>query len=153
MCCCPGRFEVHADGVRRQRDLAEDILLISDWAPDRIVSLVESQEFEYLGVPQLPEMLSARFNWQHWPLRDLGAPTDSQNSQSAVSEWFTELSKGKKILFHCAAGLGRTGTLAARLLIAAGQEPQEAITVVRTARSGTVESLEQETFLLNSMKP
>ncbi|MGB1613086.1 MAG: protein-tyrosine phosphatase family protein, partial [Arenicellales bacterium] len=86
-------------------------------------------------------------NWLHWPIRDLGAPSDSSESAAAFASWAEALTSGKRLLFHCAAGLGRTGTLAARLLIATGVSPQSAIEAVRSARPGTVESPEQERFL------
>ena len=52
------------------------------------------------------------------------------------------------MLLHCAAGLGRTGTLAARLLIASGCAAAGAIATVRQARPGAIESDAQEEFLL-----
>ena len=147
MCCCPGRIEHHSDGVARQRNLDEDLMLIRDWRPDQIISLVETHEFDYLGISQLPEILSVEFGWQHWPLQDLGAPKASDQVDQAINRWFLALNEGQRLLIHCAAGLGRTGTLAARLLILSGSPPDIAISMVRAVRSGTVESKAQENFL------
>ncbi len=147
MCCCPGRIEHHSDGVARQRNLDEDLMLIRDWRPDQIISLVETHEFDYLGISQLPEILSVEFRWQHWPLQDLGAPKASDQVDQAINRWFLALNEGQRLLIHCAAGLGRTGTLAARLLILSGSPPDIAISMVRAVRSGTVESKAQENFL------
>ncbi|MGH7084161.1 MAG: hypothetical protein ACREFN_04140 [Acetobacteraceae bacterium] len=49
---------------------------------------------------------------------------------------------------HCKGGLGRTGTIAARLLIECGRQPHEAMAIVRRARPRTIETPEQETWLL-----
>jgi protein-tyrosine phosphatase len=51
------------------------------------------------------------------------------------------------VLVHCAAGLGRTGTLAALLLVEGGLEPEAAIARVRQARPGTLETADQEAFV------
>ena len=55
---------------------------------------------------------------------------------------------GGFVLFHCAAGLGRTGTMAALVLIDRFRMPAgEAIAAVRAARPGTIESDSQMRFL------
>jgi hypothetical protein len=45
-------------------------------------------------------------------------------------------------------GLGRAGTVAACLLIESGVAPSEAIRKVRTARSGAIETREQERYIM-----
>ena len=54
---------------------------------------------------------------------------------------------GERLVIHCYAGLGRTGLLAARLLIEFGEPPQRAIGLVRRARSGAIQTYEQEAYL------
>ena len=51
-------------------------------------------------------------------------------------------------LVHCKGGLGRAGTIATRLLIELGVAPREAINAVRQARPGTIETIEQERYVL-----
>ena len=45
------------------------------------------------------------------------------------------LSAGRRVLIHCGAGIGRTGTLAVCVLVALGQTRAEAEAVVRAAGS------------------
>ena len=52
------------------------------------------------------------------------------------------------MVVHCLAGLGRSGTVAARLLIELGHDPDEAIRRVRLARPGAIQSAAQEHYLL-----
>jgi ADP-ribosyl-[dinitrogen reductase] hydrolase len=52
------------------------------------------------------------------------------------------------VLVHCRGGLGRAGTIAARLLVELGMEPVNAITSVRAVRPGAIETREQEKYIL-----
>lgn len=51
---------------------------------------------------------------------------------------------GERIMIHCRGGQGRTGTLAARLLVESVVEPKRAIARVRDARPGAIETSAQE---------
>ena len=149
MCCCPGRLEFSSVGVRT-RDLDRDLGVIIDWEPLTVISLIEQYEFSILGVAHLPERYEiAPFEWYQCPITDLGAPGARFESQFAdiEPELLAQLSRGEKILLHCAAGLGRAGTIAARLLIGVGELPVDAIDSVRRARPGAIESKSQEDYL------
>jgi len=51
------------------------------------------------------------------------------------------------VLIHCRGGLGRTGTLAARLLMEEGQDAQSAMRMVRDVRPHAIETATQEKYL------
>jgi ADP-ribosyl-[dinitrogen reductase] hydrolase len=53
------------------------------------------------------------------------------------------------IVIHCKGGLGRTGTIAARLLIEFGADATNAIQSVRKARPGAIENNLQEYYVLS----
>jgi atypical dual specificity phosphatase len=94
--------------------------------------------------PDAPELL-AQLHAQtvHLPVPDSHAPTQDQLTQgvAAIDE---ALRAGKRVAVHCAAGLGRSGTLIAAYLVSQGAAPDEAIDQVRAARPGSVETDEQE---------
>jgi hypothetical protein len=59
------------------------------------------------------------------------------------------LRSGSDVLVHCRGGLGRAGTIAARLLVELGMKPATAIASVRAVRPGAIETSDQEKFVLN----
>lgn len=83
------------------------------------------------------------------PIADFSAPDQRLDWPALIERLAGELRQGHRIAFCCLAGYGRSGMMAARLLIAAGATPQAAITAVRTARPGAIESEEQVAYLLS----
>jgi ADP-ribosyl-[dinitrogen reductase] hydrolase len=84
--------------------------------------------------------------WLHLPIRDVSVPDRSFEANWVVAgaELRSVVRRGGSILLHCRGGLGRAGTIAARLLIELGMDAQSAIDAVRAARLGTIETREQE---------
>jgi protein-tyrosine phosphatase len=60
------------------------------------------------------------------------------------------LARGDRIAIHCAAGLGRTGMLVAKLLVDLGMPAGTAIQTVREQRPGAIETAQQEAFVRHS---
>ncbi len=150
MCACPGRTGLSAAGEMWCRDLSQDIAALESWRAERVVSLIEAHEFRELGVQGFAqEMRSTQFEWQHFPITNLMAPDCGATPDWAaqLAELSTVLDRGGRVVFHCAAGLGRTGTVAAALLVLAGYSSAVAIDAIRTARAGTIESAAQVKFL------
>jgi atypical dual specificity phosphatase len=79
----------------------------------------------------------------HIPIEDMHAPTMEQ-LDCAVSAIRRAREKGMGLAVHCAAGLGRTGTVLAAYLVSQGFDAHEAIARVRELRPGSIETPEQE---------
>lgn len=143
---CPGRQRLDA----WPRDLAQDLATVQAWGASTLLSLVEFHEFARLGVPGFAEAMShSAMVWLQVPVADMHTP-----DRGTLAAWRQcrpalrdALARGDKVLVHCAAGLGRTGMLVARLLVDSGLHADDAIARVRAARPGTIETEAQARFV------
>jgi ADP-ribosyl-[dinitrogen reductase] hydrolase len=147
MTLCPGRRDTLSVEGAWARDLEADLAVIAEWEPSLVVTLVEDFEFAMLGVSEFAEtMRRTGLGWRHIPIRDAGTPDARfEKAWSTVgAEARRMLLDGGRVLLHCRAGLGRTGMIAARLLVELGMSPESAIVAVRNARTGAIETRAQE---------
>lgn len=148
---CPGRRGLDSEGHEWRRDLDADLDRLVDLDASAVVTLIEDHEFSMLGVPDLARAAERRLSWFHIPITNMATPDGR-----AVAAWnscsdflLARLRANERVVFHCAAGLGRTGTIVAKLLVDVyGLHGAEALRRVREARPGTVESSAQEAFVL-----
>lgn len=79
----------------------------------------------------------------HLPVPGSCAPTQEQ-LDAGVGAIRAGLARGERVAVHCGAGLGRAGTMLAAYLVSEGCTAEEAMQRVRTARRGSIETVEQE---------
>ena len=148
MTFCPGKTDPFAMSGPWARDLDTDLAAIQAWGASALVTLVEQHELVHLGVGGLGEqVLAMGLDWYHLPIRDVSIPTAAvrgSNGAPVVRRCASDLLGGQALVVHCRGGLGRTGLIAARLLIELGESPPTALRRVRAARPGAVETPEQE---------
>jgi len=143
---CPGKHDRAAITGAWARDLGLDLDAIVAWGARLVLTLLEPAELVQLKVPDLGSEVRRRgLEWRHLPIPDCGVPSDKFEKQ-----WETHgreirelLRGGADVLVHCKGGLGRAGMIAARLLAELGMAPEAAVTEVRRARRGAIETPSQ----------
>jgi atypical dual specificity phosphatase len=92
----------------------------------------------------LPESWTKNTKYLHVPTEDLNAP-DIEQIEEAVDFIHERINNNDPVMVHCAAGIGRTGTILACYLIKYQKySAKEAITKVRKERPGSIQSEQQE---------
>jgi ADP-ribosyl-[dinitrogen reductase] hydrolase len=153
---CPGKYDPHGMSGAWDRDLMLDLDAISDWGAAAVVTLLEPEELMLLRVESLgQEVLRRNMLWFHLPIVDVSIPSEKfEQEWDVAGEELRSILRGKlDVLIHCRGGLGRAGTIAARLLIELGIEPKKATASVRAARPGAIETSEQEEFVPGIGRP
>lgn len=79
------------------------------------------------------------------PIPDYGLPPDPQAFAALIGAICTDLRQGRRLIVHCAAGIGRTGLVAQHILLALGESAQTA--QARVLRAGShPETPQQQAF-------
>ena len=152
---CPGRRHRSLSGKIWDRNLSEDFETIEKWNADALISLNQNEEFTTLGVPEFTKLAKVQnFDWYHLPIHDFGVPGPEFYAawDQHGSNILQMVNGGARLIIHCAYGLGRSGTFAAKILTAFDICPKIAIEQVRSARPGAIESLIQEQYILTGGK-
>lgn len=149
MTFCPGKKCPGTSGYH-DRDLSVDLRAIREWGAELLVSLIEEHEYHQVGIADFEERVPGGMVHLRLPIPDGGIPDEAWERRWRGGEGDlvrSILARGGRVCIHCMGGLGRTGMVAARLLVDFGVPPDEAIAMVRSARPGTIETREQEAYV------
>lgn len=149
---CPGKKQPGALTGAWDRDLGIDLDAVHAFGAAALVTLIEDLEIADLQVHGIGEEVVRRhMDWLHLPIRDVSVPGPDfeQTWQQYGPGLRVRLRDGFDVVVHCKGGLGRAGTIAARLMVELGMEPAQAIGEVRQVRSGAIETRAQEDYVLS----
>ena len=82
-----------------------------------------------------------------FPIVDGAAPSAPGEAAPVVEQVVSRLGAGQVVVVHCLGGLGRSGLLAACVLVRLGVDVAEAMARVRAARPGAIQTAVQERFI------
>lgn len=118
-----------------------------------VVSLLEPEEEAHLNLAGERDAAERNgIQFVSFPVADRGVPSSIQATVSLLRSITSALGNGKNVAVHCRQGIGRSGLIAAAVLMSAGSTPDAAIDAVTIARGLTVpETHEQVRWLQESM--
>lgn len=116
---------------------------------DTVFSLLTDEEERELDIAR--EGAEARahgMNFLSFPILDRQVPDSESNLAQTLKKLDWELAAGKNVVLHCRQGIGRTGLVAACLLLTRGIDPETAIRRLSAARGISVpETPEQRRWI------
>jgi protein-tyrosine phosphatase len=120
-----------------------------NYGTDVIVSLLtEDEERELELTQEASEARNFGLAFRSYPIPDRGVPSNPSTFFDLLEGIHDDLRQGKKVLVHCRQGIGRTGLIAASLLVRHGMDPDVAIDEVSRTRGIQVpETAEQESCI------
>ena len=131
-----GRLYLHSMPGRNE-PFEEVRVAISDKKIGRVVCLAPRDEIR----KKSPDYYAALVRGVPWtrvefPITDYGVPDDRMAFLILAQDTASALRGGERILIHCGAGIGRTGTLAVAVLLNLDYALLDAGKIVKAAGSG-----------------
>ncbi len=140
---CPGTKDV---------GLQESIEQLKQQGVTTIVTALDQQEMAKHGMSNLPDVVEAEgLHWLHAPIEDDQAPDALflKKWQHLSPVIHATLNKGEKVALHCMGGSGRTGLLAAHILLEKDWPLAEVISKVQALRPGAFTKPVQVAYVNN----
>ena len=130
----------------RGGDYAGDWVELIAWQPALVVTLAATGELAARGAQALRgDLAAAGISWLHLPIPDFGTPPRGLRADwpRHSTRLRADLQGGARLVIHCLGGCGRSGMIALRLMIGAGEPPETALPRLRAARPCAIETKAQ----------
>ncbi|MBO0798587.1 MAG: dual specificity protein phosphatase family protein [Blastocatellia bacterium] len=129
------------DAIRSLREMGVDVLvstLTDEEILEEDVSLADEARY----------CENNRIEFLRFPVPDHTAPPLDEKLVKFIQELSARVASGKDIAIHCRAGLGRSTTIAACLMVSAGINPIRACEMISAARGFTVPETDDQRNLI-----
>jgi protein-tyrosine phosphatase len=131
-----------------------------EWLEDEITSwqrggvntvfslLTDEEEHDLDIAKEEAEARAHGMGFLSFPILDRQVPESERDLANALVQLDRELAAGRNVVLHCRQGIGRTGLVAACLLLTKGIDPETAVSRLSAARGTSVpETLEQRRWI------
>lgn len=121
---------------------------VADWKRagiGAVLSLLMPEEQRELGLRnESSELQKQGLEFSSFPIPDLLVPRSEAKLADVLDHVTHDLSAGTNVLIHCRQGIGRTGLIAACLLIKSGMSPGAAVDAASAARGMPVPETQEQ---------
>jgi protein-tyrosine phosphatase len=131
--------------------LDDEIRSWKDAGLDVVVSLLMPDEATELDLEQEAQACTNHaIEFLSFGIPDRGVPASRRETAELLKRIDGSLAAGRSVAIHCRQGIGRSGLIAASLLILWGTNPSDAITQISRVRGCEIpETAEQRSWLAN----
>ncbi|MBD3877870.1 cyclin-dependent kinase inhibitor 3 family protein [Pseudomonas kunmingensis] len=130
---CPGT---------KDSSLADSLATLKQAGASAVISLMPASELAANGAEDIGKQSQAQdMAWFHLPVADEQVPLEDfgQGWKACKQSILERLNAGQDIAIHCKGGSGRTGLIAARIMIEAGIPRADAIALVQALRPKAIQ--------------
>ena len=116
---------------------------------DTVLSLLTPEEEQHLDLKrEAHEAKACGMKFASLPIPDRQVPNSESEVSAALDRLDVDLSAGKNVIVHCRQKVGRTGLVAACLLVTKGLTPEAVVKALSAARGNQVpETAEQRRWI------
>ena len=130
---CPGT---------KDSSLVDSLATLKQAGASAVISLMPASELASNGAEDIGKQCQAQdMAWFHLPVADEQVPLEDfgQGWKASKQSILERLNAGQDIAIHCKGGSGRTGLIAARIMIEAGIPRADAIALVQALRPKAIQ--------------
>ena len=133
--------------------LTESLEQLKESGATAIITLMSAAELTDNHLPDFQQAVAASgLAWFHLPVPDDDLPGEDFNHawQAIYPQLLQRLRSGEALAIHCKGGSGRTGLIAAKLMLATGYDAEQAIIAIQALRPKAFSHPAQRDYILNS---
>lgn len=130
---CPGT---------KDSSLVDSLATLKQAGASAVISLMPTSELATNGAEDIGKQCQAQdMAWFHLPVADEQVPLEDfgQGWKASKQSILERLNAGQDIAIHCKGGSGRTGLIAARIMVEAGIPRADAIALVQALRPKAIQ--------------
>ncbi|HCK5048212.1 TPA: cyclin-dependent kinase inhibitor 3 family protein [Pseudomonas aeruginosa] len=126
----------------KDSSLVDSLATLKQAGASAVISLMPASELASNGAEDIGKQCQAQdMAWFHLPVADEQVPLEDfgQGWKACKQSILERLNAGQDIAIHCKGGSGRTGLIAARIMIEAGIPRADAIALVQALRPKAIQ--------------